>query len=247
MNPKLPILVLALVTVLSAQTAKTPEVVPVDQEPMHKLVFENEYVRVFSVEVPAGGETKYHRHERDYVGVMLGVAEVESVRLGEAPQAFTFQDGDVRFSKGGFVHKAVNKGEKPFRNVTVELKKGSSGSVDVCAAPKQCMRTSEMGGHVISVTTTLFTSRQLRAFRHTLSARGSLGSSYYSPNSEDNILIVPLTGLSVSLDGEAKKLNAGEPWFGSVREVEVSAGAEDVSWVVLRLTLPPKASSGGSK
>lgn len=226
---------------------RAPEVVPVDQEPMHKLVFENEYVRVFSVEVPPGGETKYHRHDRDYVGVILGDADVESVRVGEAAVSRKLKDGEVLFAQGGFAHKAVNKGEKPFRNVTVELKKGSSGSVDMCAAPKQCMRTQEMSGHIISITTTLFTSRQLRAFRHTLSARGSLGSSYYSPNSDDNILIAPLTALNVSLDGVAKKLNAGEPWFGAVREVEVSAGTEDVSWVVLRLTLPPKSNQGGAQ
>ena len=80
-------------------------------------------MRVFSVEVAPHSETKYHQHDRDYVGVILGDAEVESVRVGEAAVKLQLKDGETRFTKGGFAHKAVNKSDKPFRNVTVEFKK----------------------------------------------------------------------------------------------------------------------------
>jgi hypothetical protein len=122
----LTIAVWILAASLQAQQPKpvSVEVVPVDQEPSHKLVFENEYVRVFSVEVAPHSETKYHRHDRDSVGVMLGDSEVESVRIGEAPVTLQRKDGETSFTKGGFAHKAVNKSDKPFRNVTVELKQG---------------------------------------------------------------------------------------------------------------------------
>jgi hypothetical protein len=236
---KLLIAFLLLAAPVFGQTASI-EVVPVDQEPSHHLVFENEYVRVFSVEVAPHSETKYHQHDRDYVGVILGDADVESVRLGEATVSLKLKDGEARFTKGGFAHKAVNKSDKPFKNVTVEWKKGRPGEVETCAAPKECVRTSRTGGHVISVTTTLFTSRSLRAFRHTLSARGSLASSYYSPGSDDNILMVALTPFSASLDGANKSFAAGESWFGKVQEVEVTAGDQDAAWVVMRMTLPLK-------
>lgn len=134
--------------------AAAPEVVPVDQEPAHKLVFENEYVRVFSVEVAPHSETKYHRHERDYVGVILGDADVESVRLGEAAVSLKLKDGEARFTKGGFAHKAVNKSDKPFRNVTVELKKEltqdeiarTAEIAELVTQPARYMKKLEVGG-----------------------------------------------------------------------------------------------------
>jgi hypothetical protein len=40
------------------------------------------------------------------------------------------KDGEARFTKGGFAHKAVNLSDKPFVNVTVELKKGTGQNSD---------------------------------------------------------------------------------------------------------------------
>src|SRR5438309_1264471 len=103
--------------------AKAPEIVPITKEPSHHLVFENEYVRVFKVEVAPHAETLYHKHDVDYVFVTLGDSDVESVRVGEQPVRLQLKDGETRFTKGGFAHKAVNRSDKPFVNVTVELEK----------------------------------------------------------------------------------------------------------------------------
>jgi len=113
-------LIFAFSTLLTAQS--TPEIVPVDQEPMHILTFENEYVRVFVVTVPVNSQTKFHQHDRDYMFVTLGDSEVESERVNEKPVRLSLKDGEARFTKGGFAHKAVNLSDKPFRNVTVEFK-----------------------------------------------------------------------------------------------------------------------------
>jgi beta-alanine degradation protein BauB len=99
-----------------------PQVVPIAEEHHHHLVLENEYVRVFHVEVAPHSETLYHQHDMDYVFVTLGDSAVESVRVGGKPVKLELKDGDTRFTKGGFAHKAVNLGDKPFVNVTVELK-----------------------------------------------------------------------------------------------------------------------------
>jgi hypothetical protein len=120
-----------------AQGAASPvNVVPITKEPSHHLVFENEYVRVFKVEVAPHAETQYHKHDVDYVFVTLGDSDVESVRVGEPPVRLQLKDGETRFTKGGFAHKAVNLSDKPFVNVTVELKKsvgGSSATGLICA------------------------------------------------------------------------------------------------------------------
>src|SRR6266404_3256670 len=83
-----------------------PTVVPIDHEPMHHLVLENEFVRVFDVTVPPHAETKYHQHDRDYLFVTLGDSSVESTRVGEKPVRLQLKDGETHFTKGGFSHKA---------------------------------------------------------------------------------------------------------------------------------------------
>lgn len=115
---------------LSAQSPEAPKVVPVAEEGHHHLVLENEYVKVFQVEVPAHSETLYHQHDRDYIFVTLGDSVVENVRLNEKPAKLELKDGEARFTKGGFAHKAVNLSDKPFRNVTVELKNIPSKEID---------------------------------------------------------------------------------------------------------------------
>ena len=111
--------VVLLLTSLAAQT--TPAVVPVAQEPAHHLILENEWVRVFQVEVAPHAATLMHRHDKDYVFVTLGDSEVISERQGEKPVTLKLKDGETRFTKGGFAHVARNLSDKPFHNVTVEL------------------------------------------------------------------------------------------------------------------------------
>lgn len=115
------LLLLAMTTLTVAQTA--PVAVPISKEGHHHLVLENEYVRVYSVEVPPHSETLVHQHDLDYVFVTLGDSDVENIRVGEKPVSLQLKDGEVRFTKGGFAHKAVNNSDQPFRNVTIELKK----------------------------------------------------------------------------------------------------------------------------
>jgi len=128
-------LVLSLFLIATAQTV-APAVVPITNEPSHHMVLDNEYVRVFYVEVPPHGETQYHQHDHDYIFVTLGDSSVDSVRVGEKPAHLDLKDGDTKFTKGGFAHKAVNQSDKPFRNYTIELKKISG--IQICDLGEKC-------------------------------------------------------------------------------------------------------------
>jgi hypothetical protein len=75
--------------------------------------------------VPPHSETLYHQHDLDYIFVTLGDSDVENVRVGEKPVRLLLKDGEVRFTKGGFAHKAINNSDKPFKNVTIELRRGA--------------------------------------------------------------------------------------------------------------------------
>lgn len=118
--------VLFLLGVSAAQKNSDSEV-PVENEPHHHLVFENEYVRVFKVEVAPHEATLVHRHKRDYVVVTIGDAEVTNAVVGKEPKKWSFKDGDVTFLEAtgdkSFAHKAINEGARNFENFTIELKK----------------------------------------------------------------------------------------------------------------------------
>jgi hypothetical protein len=188
-----------------AQSA-TPDIVPVDQEPMHKMVLDNEYVRVFLVEVPSHGSTMFHRHNRDYIFVTLGDTEVESERVNEKPLRLSLKDGEARFTKGGFAHRANNLSDKSFRNVTVEFKApvkdtgrrlseclGGCKETVVDGASVQCHRftgvpntTFSVKQPVLVVRTTSANTRELIGVS-TEPGRDTLISFYGSP--EGSILV----------------------------------------------------------
>jgi quercetin dioxygenase-like cupin family protein len=102
-------------------------------EPHHHLKIENEYVRAYYVEVPPHEDTLLHQHDHDYLFVTLGATEVINAVLGKPEVKLALKDGEVRFTRGGFAHVARNLGDKPFRNVTIELLKPQSEPKNICA------------------------------------------------------------------------------------------------------------------
>ena len=102
-------------------TAQSPSEVEITAEPGHHFALENEYVRVFKVEVAPHAATLMHRHRHDYIYVTLGAAQVENDVAGKPPVTITLQDGETRFLPGDFAHIAKNLSDQPFRNITIEL------------------------------------------------------------------------------------------------------------------------------
>jgi quercetin dioxygenase-like cupin family protein len=117
-----------LLCLLAASVCAQEKAVPVGEEGHHQLVLENEYTRVFHVVLAPKESTLMHQHDRDYVYVMIGLAQVEVVKPDSATQ-MKLNDGDVNFTKAPLVHKVTNTGETPFVNLTVEVKKPSTKAV----------------------------------------------------------------------------------------------------------------------
>ena len=95
--------------------------VEITAEPHHHFLFENPYVRVFSVEVAPGESTLVHRHHYDYVFVTLGSTTVSNDVTGKPPVQLALQDGETRFVPGNFAHSARDLASTPFRNITIEF------------------------------------------------------------------------------------------------------------------------------
>jgi len=120
--------VFALVLSAIAGSAQDKPVAITD-EAHHHLVLDNEYTRVFHVEVPSKQSTLMHQHDLDYVFVQIGSTEFTNDRLGAAPAEVKLADGTVKFAKGGFAHKITIVSDAPFENLTIEVKKPSTKSI----------------------------------------------------------------------------------------------------------------------
>ncbi|HKB99144.1 MAG TPA: hypothetical protein VKD23_10185 [Terriglobales bacterium] len=112
------LLFLLLIPFLAAQTTTEVEIT---SEPSHHFSLENEFIRVFKVEVVPHASTLMHRHRHDYVFVTLGDAHVSNEVEGKPPADLKFADGETHFVPGNFAHVARNLSDQPFCNVTIEL------------------------------------------------------------------------------------------------------------------------------
>jgi quercetin dioxygenase-like cupin family protein len=120
---------------LFPSTVQSP--VPVATEPRHHLKFENEYVRVYDVVVPAGDATLFHLHANDYAFVSIGDATLKAQALGGQPGDLILKDGEARFTKGPITHRVTNVAGAPFRNITIEILKspGPAGTATPDSSP----------------------------------------------------------------------------------------------------------------
>jgi hypothetical protein len=96
-------------------------VVDIADEPHHHLVIANQYVRVFSVDVPAHTRTLCHRHPNEYLLYVASGAEIVSAARDDQPKRLSYCDGECELSKAGLEHVVENLGDGAFRNVVVEL------------------------------------------------------------------------------------------------------------------------------
>ncbi len=90
-----------------------------------RLLFENDRVRVWDLQLAPGESSGLHRHNVDYLYIVIGGGSLQGVDANGSrrpPQARS--DGEVVFRniEGEDVHGAINVGSDPWRNIIVELK-----------------------------------------------------------------------------------------------------------------------------
>jgi quercetin dioxygenase-like cupin family protein len=100
--------------------------VPIEQEPQHHLVIENEFVRAFAVEIAPHDRTLCHHHPNDYLLYVAGDGDIVSAARDEEPKQLIYRDGECELLEAGMVHVVENLGDTAFRNVVVELLPGAS-------------------------------------------------------------------------------------------------------------------------
>ena len=86
----------------------------------HKLVFENQFVRVLEVRVPPGKTERWHQHGRRVV-VYLSDFHTRSTERGGTPQENLRESGLVRWSEP-VIHQVENIGQTEGHVISVDLK-----------------------------------------------------------------------------------------------------------------------------
>jgi molybdate transport system substrate-binding protein len=97
--------------------------VPIEKEPMHRLKFENEFVRLFDVFIPSGKTSQYHTHLYDGVSVRLSNAQIiDEVVAGEkTPIEIKYAEATFGSRPSPLTHRVINKGTSDFRNIFIEI------------------------------------------------------------------------------------------------------------------------------
>ena len=198
---------LLLIPVLPA-LADAPEV-EITSEPSHHLVLENEFVRVFQVEVAAHAATLMHRHRHDYVFVTLGDAHVSNEVKGKPGADLKFADGDTRFAPGNFAHVARNLAETPFRNVTIELLQDEKLRVAPASWPEESGEKTFAGGR----SKILFAKDGVRVSETDLDARATMPSHHH----DGPHLVVAISDLDLRSDVEGKGPMPGKFKAGDIK------------------------------
>jgi quercetin dioxygenase-like cupin family protein len=108
-----------------AVSSESSAAVPVEQEPLHHVILQNQYVRVLDVTIPPGISTLFHTHEHDNFSIRVSDGLVQTQTQGKDWQPPSpLERGSVVFSKGSnqhYTHRVKNMGTVPYHVIDVEL------------------------------------------------------------------------------------------------------------------------------
>jgi quercetin dioxygenase-like cupin family protein len=100
----------------------------------NKLLFENELVRVWEMNLAPGERSDLHRHELPYLLCVLEGSRVDAEVEGSGRIELPVQPGSVFFVPPGATETAINASGEHFREILIELKQAGSGDAKVAVA-----------------------------------------------------------------------------------------------------------------
>ncbi len=100
----------------------------------NKLLFENEFVRVWEMNLAPGERSDRHRHDLPYLLCVLEGSRVDAEVDGRGRVEIPVQPGSVFFVPPGATETAVNNSRVHFREILIELKKPAAEAVKLVVA-----------------------------------------------------------------------------------------------------------------
>ena len=95
--------------------------VPVTEEPRHRVVFTNGYVRVIDASLPVGDVTLFHTHDLDNVPIVITGGTIRTNVVHGATSHTTLEVGRAWFAKAAYTHQIANIGATPLRFIDAEI------------------------------------------------------------------------------------------------------------------------------
>ena len=240
-NAALLTLALLFASAVGAHTASPVLVdgaVPITKEFHHKLVLQNEYVRVFDVTVEPHEVTLLHQHDVPYIFLTLGTADVINAVAGKPEAHLMLEDGTTRYTPGGFAHIARTDAGILFRNITIELLKPQAAQTNLGdggqdramgSCPVSGDASAKQSGEIVSPQIVpCFETSELRMER----VRVAGAKEFAQASPEAAALLIAMTGanLDVSIGGKhVAVLHAGDVlWLpaGSPRKAMDARGGK---------------------
>jgi hypothetical protein len=143
---------LALI-LLTGSAAHAQQVVPVAEEPMHRLMLDTETFQVLDPLVLPGDTTLFHLHDVPIHYVMISPSPANAQVLGQPwPEAGIVEQlsrevGDgwwmLEYREHPVVHRVTNTGDRPFRLIGVTNRTGGEPEGVVGASPADLPGTLE--------------------------------------------------------------------------------------------------------
>ncbi len=119
------------------------QAVAIEQEPRHRLKFENEHVRYFDVELEPGYQSLYHWHRSDGVFVNISSSPTiaqdlgqEPVRRGERAIGETYL---IDYGTKPKAHRVSNPGTTPYHVIDTEILGGCATADPAAEGPNQTL------------------------------------------------------------------------------------------------------------
>src|SRR6266403_681104 len=124
-------------TLGSPQTSNVTSV-PVEEEPLHKVVFKNDAVTVMHVSLPAGQTTLFHSHTHDRVAIDLSTTTIAQQKINEAEGPSTpTKPGNISaltLTEASYTHRVHNVGTALYEVLDIEpVQRPITPSADIAA------------------------------------------------------------------------------------------------------------------
>jgi quercetin dioxygenase-like cupin family protein len=100
----------------------------------NKLLFENELVRVWEMNLAPGERSDRHRHDLPYVLCVVAGSQVDAEIEGVGRVEIPVQPGSVFFVPPGATETAINASGQLFREILIELKGAASSDAQLVVA-----------------------------------------------------------------------------------------------------------------
>lgn len=113
--------------------------VPVREEPHHKVVLENEFVRLIDVHIPSHDTTLLHIHAAPSVIVFLSKTTIGTQIVGDKPNISEVSPGQTSYAaydEKAIKHRVWNQGASLFHVMDIELVKQHPNK-DTCSIISQ--------------------------------------------------------------------------------------------------------------